>query len=65
MRLSLVHLLNGQLDRYSFQPMYGERFMKFLTDINNLGLEELQERRDALAAASDLDVKEIVERTNS
>jgi hypothetical protein len=50
MRLSLVHLLNGQLERYMLRPMYGERFARYLNDIRGLGLEELQER-EALSKA--------------
>jgi hypothetical protein len=44
MRKSLAYLLNGQMDRYMLRPMFGERFARYLSQINDLGLEELQER---------------------
>lgn len=58
MRLSLAHLLDGQLGRYRLQPMYGPRFVRFLDEIRDLGLEELQERQDAMEAAAQVDVQQ-------
>ena len=37
--------------------MYGDKFMKFLDDIRDLGLEELQERNDAMRAAAKFDMQ--------
>jgi hypothetical protein len=62
MRLSLAHLINGHLDRYRFHPMYGERFLRFLDEIRDLGLEELQDRNDVLrASVLPVDVKTSIE----
>jgi hypothetical protein len=62
MRLSLAYLINGQLDKYKFQPMHGERFLKYLDDIRDLGLEELQERKDAIQASASFDATADIER---
>jgi hypothetical protein len=46
MRRSLAYLLKGQMDRYMLRPMYGDRFARYLSQIHDLGLEELQERAE-------------------
>ena len=47
MRKSLGYLLDGQAHRYMLRPMYGEKFIKFLGNIRDLGVEQLQELKEA------------------
>lgn len=58
MRLSLAHLIYQHQDRYMLRPMYGERFIKFLNDIRNIGIEQLQEMKAAGEHGENFDVNE-------
>jgi hypothetical protein len=60
MRLSFVNLLNERLDRYTFQHLYGEPLLRFFSRINDLGVEQMQEDRAALASIETVDVAEAV-----
>ena len=63
MRLSLANLLVGQLDRYALRPMGGQRFLRYLNEIRDLGLSQLQEDQDAFLAAPVADVSAEIENT--
>ena len=58
MRMSLVALLNDQVHKYSFHPMYGERYRRFLDQIRDLGIEEITQAQ----APPGIDVSSDVER---
>jgi len=60
MRMSLVSLLRDRLDRYTFQHLYGEPLLKFFRSIHALGVEQMQEDREALSSAQPVDVKQQV-----
>jgi hypothetical protein len=60
MRLSFVHLLVDRLDAHRFQFLAGEPLMRFFRQINELGVEQLQEDRAALASVESVDVSEAV-----
>lgn len=50
MRLSLVALLRERLDRYRFIHLGGDKFLAFLNQVRDFGIEQLQE--DAAVAES-------------
>jgi hypothetical protein len=60
MRLSFVNLLLGRLDSHVFQFLGGEPLLQFFTKIHDLGVEQWQEDRDALASVPSVDVSEAV-----
>ena len=61
MRMSFVHLIQGRLDRYGFLHLADEPLMRFFSRINELGVEQLQEDRDAVSSVPLVDVREVVE----
>jgi hypothetical protein len=60
MRLSLANLLIGQLDRHTFIPIGGEPMLRFYRAINEIGVQQMQEDRAALASAPAVDVSDSV-----
>lgn len=60
MRLSLVNLLVGRLDRYSFHHLSGEPLLRFFNRVRDLGMEQIQEDREALSFVPVVDVREAV-----
>jgi len=61
MRMSMVNLLMGRVERYSFMHLHGEALLRFFNQIHALGVEQLQEDRDALSSVPLVDVHEAVE----
>ena len=60
MRLSFVNLLIGRLDDHVFKFLAGQPLMRFFNQVNELGVEQLQEDRAALACVEPVDVSEAV-----
>jgi hypothetical protein len=60
MRQSFVHLLDGRLDRYTFQHLHGDSLMRFFSRIHELGVEQMQEDRAALTSVESVDVTDSV-----
>jgi len=61
MRLSFAHLLINRLEAHSFQFLAGDPLMLFFKRIHDLGVEQLQEDRAALASVPPLDVSASVQ----
>lgn len=60
MRLSLAHLLHGNLHRYKFIHLGGERLRTFFAMANDFGVEQLQQNAAAAAALSPADLTDAV-----
>ncbi len=61
MRLSFAHLLNGRLKSHLLQHLYGEPLLRFFTRINALGVEQMQEDREAALMVQRTDVSAAVD----
>ena len=64
-RLSLVHLLEGRLDRYAFRHLSGEPLVRFFRQIHELGIEQLQEDRAAAVSVAPVDLHRSVTSSGS
>ncbi|MDQ3417690.1 MAG: hypothetical protein M3541_02750 [Acidobacteriota bacterium] len=60
MRMSLAKLLVDRLDRYSLHHLSGDPLMRYFNQLSSLGAEQIQEERDALSSASEMDLGEAV-----
>ena len=58
MHLSLVNLLVDGLDSHVFQFLSGEPLLQVFMKIHDLGIEQWQEDRDALASVPSVDVRD-------
>ncbi len=60
MRKSLGHLLVNRVQAYSFQHLHGDSLLRFFNAVREIGVEQLQEDRQALSSVSLIDVSEAV-----
>ena len=65
MRMSLARLLIDRVHNYSFRHLWGEPLLRFFRAINDLGVQQLQEDRDALASVASTDLTESVQASAS
>jgi hypothetical protein len=60
MRRSFVALLDGRLERYTFQHLYGQHLLRFFSRIRDLGIEQMQQDAQTAASVPSIDVTDLV-----